>query len=439
MAIDYTLNWSDDNLKPPFILSGGKTDIVATSLALTGKGTINWGERLQENLIRLLENFASNNVAPSNATLGQEWFNASTKRLNVLNASGWKELAYRRIEGPAAPEGPNYPGDLWYDTTTDLLKVYTNAGNWAWFGHGSGSPTGGGVGGGNEPTTTYNPSITGVSSTSTSIHAGIVSGPPSTVVLCTVVNSATGVAAAAPFNINLDSAGAGVMDLAGLTTGVQYLVTFGFSSLYTYTNGSQRATVITTAGGSTGFTSYVPSLSPFVGAINVTRAQVVGSKSTDHDGQLANGSYYVFSAIAAGTSLPAVLTGYVNYLNNTLGQIHVKLNATERWNDAGTTMLSTTGIGLANAKAAPGTVIDLYVDNNITVYPGYSFNYRLAVSWTAADGFTFIHAFKVGGGSTNVYLNTVPTNAISIYGVVQYMKSNTSVSAMPTIEQYAFN
>ena len=338
MAIDYTLNWTDDNLKSPFILSGGKTDIVATSLALTGKGTINWGERLQENLLHLLENFASNNVAPANATLGQEWFNASTKRLNVLTIAGWKELAYRRIDGPAAPEGPNYPGDLWYDTTTDLLKVYTNAGNWAWFGSGTGSPTGGGIGGGSTP----------------------------------------------------DS----------------------------------------------GFTSYVPSFSPFTGPINVTRSQVIGSSSTDHAGQLANGSYYVFSAIAAGTSLPPSLSGYVNYLNNTFGQIHVKYGSTERWNDAGTAIISTHAVGLSAAVAAPGTYISLFSES--LDVSGYVYKYQLSVSYTAAAGYTFIQTFRVAGGTTNVYTNQVPADPITIYGVVQYMKSNASVSAMPTITQFSF-
>ena len=128
MAIDYTLNWSNDSLKSSFVLAGESIDTTTTSLALTGKGAVNWGERLQENLIRLLENFASN-TAPLHMTLGQQWYNSSTGRMNIYGSSGWKEIAYRRIDSATAPSGTHYAGDLWYDTTNDVLKVYNEAGS----------------------------------------------------------------------------------------------------------------------------------------------------------------------------------------------------------------------------------------------------------------------------------------------------------------------
>lgn len=62
----------------------GKTDITlppktadstSTSVTLTGRGLSNWGEIQQENFIRLMENFASENE-PNAPTVGQLWFNA---------------------------------------------------------------------------------------------------------------------------------------------------------------------------------------------------------------------------------------------------------------------------------------------------------------------------------------------------------------------------
>lgn len=127
---DYTINWTDDSLKAPFTVVGGTIDTTTTSLALHGKSSLNWGERLQENLIHLLENFASNNIPPAAPTTGQFWFNNSSKYLSVYYNSGWHELRWRIIYNAIAPTGTFYPGDLWYDTTENILKVYTNNGFW---------------------------------------------------------------------------------------------------------------------------------------------------------------------------------------------------------------------------------------------------------------------------------------------------------------------
>ena len=125
----YTLNWQNDVLKAPFTLAPNTVDSTSTSLTLTGRGVSNWGEKHQENLIRLLEHFASD-VSPTHATLGQLWFKSTDKKLYVYHTDTWNELANRRIDSGTTPTGPNYPGDLWYDTASDVLKVYTNATTW---------------------------------------------------------------------------------------------------------------------------------------------------------------------------------------------------------------------------------------------------------------------------------------------------------------------
>lgn len=128
---DYVINWSDDNLKPPFKLIGGTVDTTTTSLGLCARGTINWGERLQENLIHLLENFASiGGNSPDNPTVGQLWFNDDTKYLNLYYDDEWHELRHRIIHNATTPVGVFYPGDLWFDTSQNILKVYENNGTW---------------------------------------------------------------------------------------------------------------------------------------------------------------------------------------------------------------------------------------------------------------------------------------------------------------------
>lgn len=92
MSNDYTLDWSDSSLKPPFVITGGTTNTAATSLTLIGKGTSNWGEPFQENFLHLLENFASDGVSPSNPTMGQLWYDASSSKLKVYDGSSFIEV-----------------------------------------------------------------------------------------------------------------------------------------------------------------------------------------------------------------------------------------------------------------------------------------------------------------------------------------------------------
>lgn len=91
---DYSMVWSDQTLKSGFTLEGGTTDTTTTSLSLTGKGVYLWGQKVQENFIKLLENFASNGTAPANPTKGQLWFNATKNATAYFNASSqWQYLA----------------------------------------------------------------------------------------------------------------------------------------------------------------------------------------------------------------------------------------------------------------------------------------------------------------------------------------------------------
>ena len=103
-------------------LADGTIDVASTDLTLIGKGYAGFGEKLNENLVKLLENF-NNTSAPSNKVQGQLWFDQTNKRVNVWTGDKWKPAG-----GPAnstsAPANAVL-GDLWFDTSNTQLYVYT--------------------------------------------------------------------------------------------------------------------------------------------------------------------------------------------------------------------------------------------------------------------------------------------------------------------------
>ena len=64
----YTINKTDGTKL--VALRDGTVDIATTDLALFGKGYAGFGERLNENFVKVLENFA-NTTAPANKIKGQ--------------------------------------------------------------------------------------------------------------------------------------------------------------------------------------------------------------------------------------------------------------------------------------------------------------------------------------------------------------------------------
>ena len=141
----FTLNWTDSSLKTAFTIADSVLDTTHSSLTLTGNSAVNWGLPLQQNIMHLLENFASRGSEPLHPTTGQSWYNSTTNRLNIrLDAADvmhgsvwWSELANRRIDSTTQPVNttatPNFLGDLWFDTNGTLntgLFVFVNPDTW---------------------------------------------------------------------------------------------------------------------------------------------------------------------------------------------------------------------------------------------------------------------------------------------------------------------
>jgi hypothetical protein len=93
----------------------------ATSLTLVGKNYAGYGEFLDENFVRLLENGA-NGTAPGAPLTGQLWYDTSANLLKVYNGTTFKTIS-AATSSSSAPSS-NVTGDIWWDTANQQLKVY---------------------------------------------------------------------------------------------------------------------------------------------------------------------------------------------------------------------------------------------------------------------------------------------------------------------------
>lgn len=126
-------------------LPDGTIDITNSSLTLVGKNYPGYGTFLNENMVRLMENFA-NGAAPTAPLPGQLWWDSSVKLLKVNTSStkgtassAWKPYA-TMSSGSSQPNNP-IVGEQWWDTSNIQLKVY-NGTSWTIVGPLSASATG---------------------------------------------------------------------------------------------------------------------------------------------------------------------------------------------------------------------------------------------------------------------------------------------------------
>ena len=117
----YTITLTDGQI---FATVADGTVNTASSMTLVGKNWAGYGQFLDDNFIRLLENGA-NTTAPGAPLTGQLWFNKTTGTMQVYNGTGFKTLG-GATSASSAPSN-NVTGDLWYDTVNQQLNVWTGA------------------------------------------------------------------------------------------------------------------------------------------------------------------------------------------------------------------------------------------------------------------------------------------------------------------------
>lgn len=121
----------------PYIIyktDGSKLTVVpdasldnTTDLSLLGKNYSGYGQVVNDNFIKLLENFA-NSTQPAKPIKGQLWYDTSSKALKVSHdGKTFKNLANIFIQA-ATPSYQNLSrGDLWWDSADVQLKAYDGA------------------------------------------------------------------------------------------------------------------------------------------------------------------------------------------------------------------------------------------------------------------------------------------------------------------------
>jgi hypothetical protein len=117
----YTINLTDGTV---FATVNDGTVNTASSMTLVGKNYAGYGEFLDENFIHLLES-GSNTTAPAAPLTGQLWWDKTNFLLKVYNGTLFKTIS-AATSSASAPTS-NVTGDLWYDTTNQQVKVYTGS------------------------------------------------------------------------------------------------------------------------------------------------------------------------------------------------------------------------------------------------------------------------------------------------------------------------
>jgi hypothetical protein len=118
----YTINLTNGTI---FATIADGTINTSSSLTLVGKNYAGYGEFLDENFIYLLENSA-NSTPPGAPLTGQLWWDSTSGLLKVFNGTIFKTISAATASA-SAPASP-VVGDLWYDTQNAQLKVYGGPG-----------------------------------------------------------------------------------------------------------------------------------------------------------------------------------------------------------------------------------------------------------------------------------------------------------------------
>jgi hypothetical protein len=97
-----------------------------TSLALPGRGYLNYGEPVNQNMLWIMQNFA-NSSAPTNPVVGQLWYNTSNNNLQVYTAGSAWVSAGGAVISTTQPTGLTAAnaGALWFDNTNKQMWVWS--------------------------------------------------------------------------------------------------------------------------------------------------------------------------------------------------------------------------------------------------------------------------------------------------------------------------
>lgn len=117
--MSYQINKTDGTVVAT--VADGQIDTLSTDLTLIGKNYSGFGESLNENFVKLLENFA-NTTQPTHPIKGQIWFDSSELKLKVYSGSEFIPVSSATISG-TQPTTLGV-GDLWFNNVNEQLFFF---------------------------------------------------------------------------------------------------------------------------------------------------------------------------------------------------------------------------------------------------------------------------------------------------------------------------
>lgn len=115
----YQINKTDGSIIST--VADGQVDTLSTDITLIGKNYSGFGEALNENFIKLLENFSSTQ-APAFPLRGQVWFDTAENKLKVYNGFDFIPVSSATISS-SQPVTLSI-GDLWWNDVTAQLYFF---------------------------------------------------------------------------------------------------------------------------------------------------------------------------------------------------------------------------------------------------------------------------------------------------------------------------
>lgn len=115
----YQINKTDGTIVAT--VADGQIDQLSTGLTLIGKNYSGFGEELNENFIKLLENFANTSL-PANPVRGQLWYDTSELKLKVYNGLSFMPVSSATISN-ILPQSLR-EGDFWFNNVDRQLYYF---------------------------------------------------------------------------------------------------------------------------------------------------------------------------------------------------------------------------------------------------------------------------------------------------------------------------
>lgn len=125
----YEINYTDSVNKGTIVIEDGTIN-QDTSLQFPGRSTTAYGQAINENFLHLLENFA-NSSAPNGPVEGQLWYDNTdgVDQLKIYDGTQWVTAGGLKKAATAPEVANSNPGDLWANTDTQQLYLFTGS-NW---------------------------------------------------------------------------------------------------------------------------------------------------------------------------------------------------------------------------------------------------------------------------------------------------------------------